>query len=249
MITIGVKGAMNNNATGFYNKLWHSNWGDLQRYGPIHRHQDRMLRSLTSKLEWDTVLDVGCGAGQNLKRICEGRKCSRIVGVDISEHALGFSLQNMPEAEFRVVDIEHELLDERFDLVLCIQVLEHIADDNAAIEHLCAMTGKYLICASVSGTMHESEQEIGHLRHYKVGELEEMLREHGLRILQSIYWGFPFYDPIFRWLQHASGAGEQVGAGTYGIARRALCHFMWLLYFLNSDKKGELEIVAAENPI
>ena len=84
---------------------------------------------------------------------------------------------------------------------------------------------------------------IGHLRHYRVGELESKLEDHNLKIQRSI---FPFYDPIYRWLQHATGAGEQVGAGTYGIVRRAFCDTLWLLYFLNSYRKGELVIVVAE---
>lgn len=127
-------------ATNFYNSLWCDTWGDLQRYGPMHRHQNRILRSLTSRLAWDSVLDVGCGAGQNLNRVCRGRQSGKVVGLDISELALTFARQQLPGAKFHVLNIENELLDERFDLVLCIQVLEHIPDDDAAIKHLVAMT-------------------------------------------------------------------------------------------------------------
>jgi len=96
----------------------------------------------------DKVLDVGCGNGRLLS-LLKG-KSVKYLGVDFSEKLIEEARQNNPGSEFKVLDI-HELsnLGERFDVVVCISVLNHFPyeDQNKIIKNLGAVlkTGGYLL--------------------------------------------------------------------------------------------------------
>ena len=49
-----------------YDELWRETWGDMQHFGPVHRHTLESLVRTVSSLEVKSVLDVGCGSGENL---------------------------------------------------------------------------------------------------------------------------------------------------------------------------------------
>src|SRR5262245_63876156 len=52
-----------------YEAIWSGVWGDMQRYGPIHRHHRRIFSEMIACLPKEEVLsvaDVGCGEGSNL---------------------------------------------------------------------------------------------------------------------------------------------------------------------------------------
>lgn len=74
----------------------------------------------------ESLLDIGCGDGR-LVGMLDGvvPKC---VGVDLSERAIAFAKAFHPHIDFRCVDAS--TLDQSFDVVTAIQVLEHIPDDQ-----------------------------------------------------------------------------------------------------------------------
>ena len=52
-----------------YEAIWTGVWGDMQRYGPTHRHRRRIFGRLIEELPAEritTIADVGCGEGSNL---------------------------------------------------------------------------------------------------------------------------------------------------------------------------------------
>lgn len=57
-----------------YDQLWTNLYGDMQNFGPVHRHMRRILRSMMRTIEYNSFLDVGCGLGHNLELLCEGRQ-------------------------------------------------------------------------------------------------------------------------------------------------------------------------------
>ena len=76
------------------------------------------------------ILDVGCGTGLNSKLLAS---FGRMSSLDISEDALHFcaeqGLKNLYKGEANVLPFE----DENFDLVIALDVLEHLKDDNGAV--------------------------------------------------------------------------------------------------------------------
>jgi 2-polyprenyl-3-methyl-5-hydroxy-6-metoxy-1,4-benzoquinol methylase len=76
-----------------------------------------------------TVLDFGCNTGFGTEMISSTAK--KIVGVDISERALGIAKNRYihPNIEFAQIDgVTLPFNDQEFDLVVSFQVIEHIID-------------------------------------------------------------------------------------------------------------------------
>jgi SAM-dependent methyltransferase len=227
-----------------YDQAWENRWDDMKEYGPFSRHLRRIIKLLISPLEVQSVLDVGCGQGSLLKELSEEYPHIRLHGADISTKAIELASNRVPGARFWQLDIEEDSLDERFDLILCGEVLEHVANDTLAIENLSCMMDKYLIVSSPQGRMREFEANVGHVRNYDYGELPQKLESAGLTILNVIQWGFPFYSPLYRDLINITGS--QIAMGSYGLVRKLVANLIYYVFILNSSKKGDEVVILAQ---
>ena len=83
-----------------------------------------------------TALDVGCGAGLLVEPLA--RLGAKVTGIDATpaviavarEHAAAMAL----DIDYRVGDVQE--LEGQFDLVTCMEVIEHVADPAAFVEAL-----------------------------------------------------------------------------------------------------------------
>ncbi|GAA1922897.1 class I SAM-dependent methyltransferase [Nocardioides hwasunensis] len=93
-----------------------------------------------------TVLDVGCARGLLVQAMVNRHVDA--TGIDISEHAVE-SAHDDVRARLRVASAT-EPLDARYDLVTCIEVLEHMSplDAQAAIDNIAAATDLVLFSSS-----------------------------------------------------------------------------------------------------
>ena len=229
-----------------YDEMWRSIYEDLETSGPSHRHIHRFCRRLLLPLDYESVLDVGCGPGHNISLLCRGKSINRLAGIDVSGEILGIAEQRHENGEFHCLDIEKQHLDDRYDLVFCSLVLEHIVDDEAALRNLYAMTAKYLVLVTVQGDygrFAKNEKMLGHVRNYRRGELLAKVRQTGFKVIEKIEWGFPFYSPIGRILYNLN---PKQGTGKFGFMERFIANSLYLLYFLNSSRRGDIIIVFAE---
>lgn len=225
-----------------YDQIWDQVYGDLQNVGPVHRHMKRLMKRLLAPLVYSSVLEVGVGFGHNLPLLTDGRKIDRLGGVDISERALervGASWSG----DFRRLDIETEHLPDAYELTCISLVLEHVVDDLATLANLRAMTSRYLLVTTIGGSYERYrawEDQMGHVRNYAHGELEQKLSSSGFEMLEMIYWGFPFYSPIARTLQNRMQAAHELSA-----SMRLTAKVMNLVYYLNSSRRGDLLVALA----
>lgn len=124
-------------------------WGDG---GPYERNErwlkffgevaDGIVRDFAPK----TVLDAGCAMGFLVEALRErGVEAS---GIDISEYAI--EQVDEAAAPYCKVASVTEPLGGRYDLIACIEVLEHLpaADADKAIANLCAATDRLLISST-----------------------------------------------------------------------------------------------------
>ena len=100
------------------------------------RARRRVLWALVDRAELPSqprILDAGCGTGGNL---IEFSSLGPAEGVDASPQAVDFcrrrGLQNVREALIEELPYE----DDRFDLLLATDVLEHLPDDGPALAEL-----------------------------------------------------------------------------------------------------------------
>lgn len=228
-----------------YDNLWESKWRDIQRWGPTQRHEMRLINRLLDLADFNSIAEVGCGKGEKLKKIVSKFSIREFAGVDISDKALLAAKRDLPLGSFHNIDIEKTSLKEKYDLVLCTNVVEHLSDDSAALANIRKMTNKWAIISSIQGTMRPYEATIGHLRNYKKGELREKCERAGFSVKKEINWGFPFYSPVYRTILNW-GDTNNMSAGEYGPMKIALCQALYALFSLNSSTSGDIVMILGE---
>jgi SAM-dependent methyltransferase len=118
---------------GYFRTLY----GDVPRQTRFDRaRDDRVVRLVRHhappRREGSALLDIGCGYGYLLRRF-QGRY--RLVGVDVSAHAARVTTGRIPGSLVVTADVQRPLpFDHRFDVVLAINVVEHLPDPAPAVE-------------------------------------------------------------------------------------------------------------------
>lgn len=230
-----------------YDKIWSDVWGDMQIYGPVHRHHRRIFHGLLRDIpvaEIQTIADAGCGEGSNLLFLKQIFPRASLFGFDLSETALARAKKNL-SAAFQQLNIEKSPLPGSYDLVICSDVVEHLDDDKTALEHIYQATRKYALVASVQGRMRTYEKSIGHVRSYAYGELPDKMQTAGFTVSRTVSWGFPFYSPLYRDLFNYFPVAEQASHGNYGSLKKLVCRLLYAVFNLNRSDRGDIIFVFA----
>lgn len=150
------------------------------------------------------VLDVGCGTGANLLAL---RVLGETAGCDVSPAAVeycrarglaGVVLQELDRLPFP---------EARFDLVTCLDVIEHIEDDVAMMREIGRVLkpgGAVLFTTPAHKALWSVHDEsVHHKRRYARRELTDKLRAAGLAPARLTYLNgllLPLIVPV-RWLR------------------------------------------------
>jgi ubiquinone/menaquinone biosynthesis C-methylase UbiE len=83
------------------------------------------------------ILDYGCGQGRYITELRKIFPLADISGCDVSDKGMVIAGTNNPGVSFIGMDSESiDCLDESFDLVISIEVLEHVGDVRKAIQEI-----------------------------------------------------------------------------------------------------------------
>lgn len=231
-----------------YNLGWKL-WSDMARYYPSAVHRRRLILKWLSPLRPQSVLDVGCGTGVLLEAIHGLLPEAQLTGVDYAVDTMAQNAKEMPWSAFQRLDITSEALDRRFDAVVCSEVMEHVVDDEGALDNLVAMTGRYLCITVPTGRMFATEIGFGHLRHYDLESLCGRIESRGLRIARAEAWGFPWMTAFKRLTNvRASATMRTFGGGSWGLPQRAVAGALTALFYLNVAGRGPQLLILASRP-
>jgi SAM-dependent methyltransferase len=150
------------------------------------------------------VLDVGCAIG-NITQFFIERE--HVVGIDIAPEMVERARARFAgRGNFTafVYDITDPavlaLREERFDTIVCVHVLEHVADDRAALRHLSALLrpgGRLIVLVPVvKAVWGVLDVATGHQRRYTWREFKPLLEAAGFAVEDHWYVNFL---AIFGW--------------------------------------------------
>ncbi len=101
------------------------------------------IKDAVKDLNIKSVLEIGCGLGNNLKNF-DGLQ---VTGIDLSEHAIEIAKQKLPKFRFYVGNVLQIPLQETFDLVFSSAVIEHIPPPllDQAFKEMFRVSNKYIL--------------------------------------------------------------------------------------------------------
>lgn len=128
-----------------FSALAQSWWDPAGPSKPLHELNPLRLRYLQRAVELKgaAALDVGCGGG--ILSEAMARAGARVLGVDLSQAVLDVAelhaLEGKIEVEYQSIAAEHLAMQRpaAFDLVTCMELLEHVPDPAAAVAALAAL--------------------------------------------------------------------------------------------------------------
>jgi len=128
-----------------FTALAQSWWDPKGPSKPLHDLNPTRMQYIerVANLKAAQVLDVGCGGG--ILSEAMARAGARVLGVDLSRPVLDVAelhaLEGKVPVEYRAVSAE-DLAQERpasFDLVTCMEMLEHVPDPAATVQALASL--------------------------------------------------------------------------------------------------------------
>jgi 2-polyprenyl-6-hydroxyphenyl methylase/3-demethylubiquinone-9 3-methyltransferase len=196
----------------FYERYWEESCGHLGDFSI----KWPKLSPLIPRESGITILDFGCGAGQILKEIQKINPGAKLIGLDVSEKALGEAKKELPSAEFHQIKDGEKvpIQDNSIDFIFSSEVIEHIYDTENAISEMSRILkpgGKLLITTPyhgfiknltilLSGKFDSHFDPIGpHVRFFSKRTLGELLQKFGFKIEQIGYFGrfYPLSHSIY----------------------------------------------------
>ncbi len=181
----------------------------------VRREVRRLLGALSDK-RTIRVLDAGTGFGQYAYAVARTFPNAQVRAVDVKqeylERARRFADQT-PQAnqiEWAIDDLTALQSEGPFDLILAVDVMEHIADDETVFEHFerVLRPGGHVIINTPSDRGGSDVQAEGdesfigeHVREgYGRDELSEKLRAAGLEPVRALYTYGPYGSAAWRGL-------------------------------------------------
>lgn len=159
-----------------------------------------LIKGLLGGLEYKRILDVGCGSGETLSFLKTLFPKAELYGIDTSQKATQFSKKRGHKNIFKANALNLPFKNGFFDLVLILDVIEHIEDDAGVVKEAARVLrkkGKIIITSPAlpfiwSG--HDTNQ--GHERRYTRRRFRMLAKKAGLKVDFISYFNFLFSLPI-----------------------------------------------------
>lgn len=196
---------------------------------------NRWLYRSFSHLSKGRVLEVGTGIGNFTKII----KANEVYGIDQNRKYIK-DLKKKFKGKVKVGygDIEkgkYFFKNKMFDLVICLNVLEHIKDDRKALRNMNKLLKKggslVLLVPAHKLLMSNADKNLGHFRRYQKAGIKNKLKEAGFRKIDTKYlnwWG------AIGWFFFVTLTGiEMIPRDKVGVFDRLGKFFLWPEKFIN----------------
>lgn len=226
--TVKKKNNRNMNSKYFYNKFYSKSISSkkiIKRDNFTYRPIIDFLEKHIPKTKCLKILDYGCGVGTiSLYLSSLG---NNVIGVDISEKAILTAEQSLSQInkklKIKFLSLKNNKYKyQKYDLIICSEVLEHIKNDNTVANDLINLTKKngYIFISVPSnkaplnrlGLTRVFDRRVGHLRRYSKEDLfcifekkknnKILFIEEHEGILRNALYVFPSLSKFIRFLKY-----------------------------------------------
>lgn len=144
------------------------------------------------------ILDIGCGTGTLDFYIAQNG--GFVNGIDVSNKAIDIasksakSMNLSSNVNFLKVDFPKFFPKEKFDMIICTEILEHIDDDFGAVKKIKKMLRKKGVVIATSpssnsplykmGLLDKFDSSAGHLRRYTKDSYLDLFKKNGFKIVE-----------------------------------------------------------------
>lgn len=144
-----------------------------------------------------SILDIGSGTGALTKELeCYGDS----IGVDVSQEAIRFAKSRGVHDVRLGSASETGLQSNSCDIVLCLDVLEHLPDDSAGVSEIKRVLkpgGTAIIFVPAFMFLWGiTDEQSHHFRRYRLSEIEATVRASGFTIQRKSYFNTLLFPPI-----------------------------------------------------
>lgn len=175
-----------------------SNWDYISNYSTWMYHK-------YEKYVGKRVFDVGAGMGRMVRYYID--KCEIVVATDIFQNQVDYMnerFESYPNFKAEMCDIMADDLSryhEKFDTVICINVLEHLEDDLQAVknmkEMICEGGHVILFVPAFQKLYCQLDKNVSHYRRYDRGVLKKIAAECDMEVVKNGYFNalgiLPYY--------------------------------------------------------
>ncbi|MBF0105401.1 MAG: class I SAM-dependent methyltransferase [Deltaproteobacteria bacterium] len=155
-----------------------------------------VLRTFLGNTE-NNILEIGCGTGTCIPLL---QKYGRVVSIDKSPHAINVCRQK--KFHPLLMNVEDDLPFERasFDVVVLLDVIEHIKKDVSVLEKINELLKQGgILLLTTSAFKHlwsEHDGDVQHFRRYTKKNLAAKLKNTGYRVVRQNYTCALLYFPL-----------------------------------------------------
>ncbi|HEX6287685.1 MAG TPA: class I SAM-dependent methyltransferase [Herpetosiphonaceae bacterium] len=174
-------------------------YGDIPRQTAIDVARDRLIRRLVMRHSaGGSLLEVGCGFGYLLAGF---DRRWRLYGTDISAHAAAVAQRRLAHAHVLAADLQQGIpFRLRFDVLIAVNVMEHLSDPRAAAEGIAKAVRPGGIFVAHLPTINNAlnrwiyartyERDPTHVYRPSGVEFNRLLEDAGFRTLHALYCPF-----------------------------------------------------------
>jgi len=193
-----------------YRDLYERHWWWRAREVEVLRWVRRLLPPGSTQGQPAKILDIGCGDGLTWPQLAE---FGRVEGIEPDARLVDPASPRRAHIEIASFPAGRPR-DTSYDLVLMLDVLEHIEKDRSALERVASLLSEmgHLILTVPALPWLWSEFDVlnGHQRRYRRGDLRRLLLAAGLEVTHLRYYFVWTVLPLLarRLLFRSDAAGE-----------------------------------------
>lgn len=221
-----------------YDSLNSNEWNSLSEFSPSALSRYRIITRFFKKfnLSNKNVLEAGSSSGNLGIYIKKKLNIKNLSFCDFSIESVKLIKSKGEENVFQADLTEiGDFKEKSYNSIICSEVLEHIKDDNKAIQTLYKLlkkNGRIILSVPYSmkyWTIHDDFA--GHIRRYEKKELSKKLSAQGFHVEKEYLWGSFFYNFYFYLLGNTNP--KSIMNNSNKLIKRIISKILYYTFFLD----------------